>query len=74
MSAKDREEGMGYGNPSLPLGCRVELHPARNEWMRGDRYGEIVYHRLGRGENRYGVRLDKSGRVLTLAPSSVREV
>ena len=42
---------------------RVELHPGTDDWMRGDRYGEII--RTGRrksGELFAVVRLDKSGR------------
>jgi hypothetical protein len=42
---------------------RVELHPGTDDWMRGDRYGEIV--RIGQrrtGEKFAVVRLDKSGR------------
>ncbi len=42
---------------------RVELHPGTDDWMRGDRYGEIV--RTGRrrsGELFAVVKLDKSRR------------
>lgn len=28
---------------TLKTGVRVELHPGSNRWMRGDRYGEIVW-------------------------------
>lgn len=42
---------------------RVELHPGTDDWMRGDRYGEIM--RIGRrksGKKFAVVRLDKSRR------------
>lgn len=41
------------------IGQRVELHPATDDWMRGDRYGAVV--RISRAGTVY-VRLDKSGR------------
>ena len=28
-------------NP-ISIGSRVELHPATDDWMRGDRYGEVI--------------------------------
>ena len=40
------------------IGTRVQLHPATDEWMQGDRYGEIVKA----GRTLYSVKLDKSGR------------
>ena len=51
----------------FPVGTRVELSPATDAWMQGDRYGEVV----GYGKRVYGgyeaqpirVKLDKSGRV-----------
>jgi hypothetical protein len=46
------------------LGQRVQLHPATDAWMRGDRYGTVV--KLGR--TRVHVRMDASGRILKLAP------
>lgn len=39
-------------------GRRVELHPATDRWMMGDRYGEVIKVGLGRVR----VRLDKSGK------------
>ena len=47
-------------------GKRIEMHPATDQWMRGDRYGEIVSetrHSARRGLY-VMVRLDKSGRTI----------
>lgn len=50
------------------VGDRVELHPATDTWMRGDRYGEIV--RIGT-KNIY-VRMDKSNRILGFTPDNIQ--
>lgn len=57
-------------------GQRIELHPARDEWMQGDRYGEIVSVGL-RGDEKglaITVKLDKSGRRIRLAPEDIIDV
>ena len=48
------------------VGDRVEMHPGTDEWMRGDRYGEVVFRIRGSsyGIPRYRVKLDKSGRFI----------
>ena len=68
----------------MKKGTRVALHPATDEWMQGDRYGEIV----GRGHYReyvetfakehtrsrpWLVKLDKSGRVRRFHPDNLFE-
>ena len=66
----------------LPNGTRVQLHPATDAWMQGDRYGEIVglgnrreYVDRSTGEHTfmrpYRVKLDKSGRIVRLHPDWV---
>ena len=50
------------------VGERVELHPATDTWMRGDKYGDVV--RLG--YKYVHVKLDKSGRTLALSPRNLR--
>lgn len=40
-------------------GQRVELHPATDVWMRGDRYGVIEH--IMRGSEYARVRFDRSG-------------
>lgn len=46
---------------------RVEIHPATDAWMMGDRFGEIV----AVGRKYLSVRMDRSGRVLKFAPSRI---
>lgn len=49
------------------VGDRVELHPATDRWMRGDRFGTVV--KLGR---RYvHVAMDRSGQTVKVAPENV---
>ena len=49
------------------VGDRVELHPATDRWMRGDRFGTVA--KLGR---RYvHVKLDRSGDTRQLVPENV---
>jgi len=50
-------ENAAYG--TLP-GDRVELHPATDAWMRGDRYGTV--ESVGPHWSYLWVRLDKSGK------------
>jgi hypothetical protein len=45
---------------------RIELHAATDRWMMGDRYGTIVRSFLLKGERRYRVKLDVSGKTVTL--------
>ena len=63
------------------IGQRVELHPATDRWMRGDRFGTVVG--IGRRreyidregvktlERPLQVRLDKSGETLRFHPENV---
>ena len=50
------------GDAPFLVGDRVELHPATDRWMRGDRYGEVVYVNVKKGTAT--VLLDKSGKRL----------
>lgn len=52
------------------LGQRVQISPAYDAWMRGDRYGEVV--KLG--SKALHIKLDKSGRILRVnRPSGIYE-
>jgi hypothetical protein len=51
------------------LGQRVELHPNTDEWMMGDRYGQIIDISSETGNIR--VLMDKSMRELIVHPRNV---
>ncbi len=48
------------------IGRRVQLHPATDRWMMGDRYGVIVEV----GREYMAVKLDKSGKVVRFSQAS----
>lgn len=49
---------------------RIQVHPATDTWMRGDRYGAVV--KLG---TKYAtVKLDRSGRTVQFVPQWILEV
>jgi hypothetical protein len=54
----------------IETGKRVQLHPATDAWMRGDRYGTVV--KIGR--RLVSVKLDKSGRTLKLSLDNVQTI
>lgn len=67
----------------MKVGDRVQLNPAMDCWMAGDRYGEIVdVHRWVvesvawhmRPVKHYRVKLDKSGRTVEVHPDNIYEV
>ena len=54
----------------LNMGDRVQLHPATDRWMMGDRYGEIV----AVGRKWVKVKMDRSGHTIGVAPSNILEI
>ena len=48
-------------------GDRVEIHPAVDAWMRGDRYGTVT--KVGRAL--FSVKMDKSQKTLRIAPHNI---
>ena len=52
------------------IGKRVELHPATDEWMQGDRYGTIV--RVAKAS--VSIKMDKSGRTLKATENDYTEI
>jgi hypothetical protein len=54
----------------IETGKRVQLHPATDAWMSGDRYGVVV--KVGR--KLVSVKMDKSGRTLKLTLNNVQSV
>jgi len=78
MSSPEARKSRTAQNPKPPSyqptefeGRRVELHPATDRWMQGDRFGTI----LGGVANRSGVyyvRLDRSGTTARLHIDNLR--
>lgn len=54
----------------VKVGDRVQIHPAADAWVRGDRYGEVV--KVGR--TIVHVRMDRSGRIRWFHAASIYEV
>lgn len=57
----------------LPAGMkdrRVELHPATDAWMRGDRYGIVA----SVGRKYVHVKMDRSGRTLPVLPRNIGRI
>jgi hypothetical protein len=54
----------------LRVGDRIEMHPASDAWMRGDRFGEV----LKVGRKLVTVKLDRSGYRLSYYPRSIFKV
>ena len=48
-------------------GDRVELHPATDAWMMGDRYGEVVCI----GYMYVHVKMDRSGKIRRVVPENI---
>jgi hypothetical protein len=51
-------------------GQRVQLHPATDAWMQGDRYGQVVKS----GREKVHVKMDRSGRTLRVHPDNIQGV
>ena len=49
---------------------RVQLHPATDRWMMGDRYGTVI--KLGR--KHLHVKLDRSGKTIRIAPANIYDI
>jgi len=67
---KIHASGYERGKPRVSrfnVGNRVELHPATDRWMMGDRYGEVV----GTSEGHVKIKLDKSGKTLKFREEDV---
>jgi len=54
----------------IETGKRVQLHPATDAWMRGDRFGTVV--KVGR--KLISVKMDVSGRTLKLTLNNVQSI
>jgi hypothetical protein len=45
---------------------RIELHPATDRWMMGDRYGDVLRSFKRKGQTVHRVKLDKSGKTVSV--------
>lgn len=57
--------------PIYTTGTRVELHPATDAWMQGDRFGTIVAVCCRRGRVIYTVLCDRSGRTRRVCQGNI---
>ena len=55
----------------MKQGDRVQLHPATDRWMMGDRYGEC---RSVTKDGHVWVKLDKSGKLIRFEAANVLEL
>jgi hypothetical protein len=63
---------VAYRREASPrVGQRVELHPATDHWMRGDRYGVVTGVRE---DATVDVALDKSRRIIRFRPEDILRV
>ena len=56
------------------VGQSVQLHPALDTWMRGDRYGTVVKLPHVAASNTYRVHLDKSDKTVKVHADNLQEV
>jgi ribosomal protein L21E len=68
MSESTKDGGRVLGE--FAIGERVQLHPAMDAWMQGDRYGEV----RGWSAYRVLVLMDKSGRTLKVYPDNLTHI
>lgn len=52
------------------VGDRVQLHPATDAWMMGDRFGTVI--KIGR--ELLHVRMDRSGKLRRIAPRNIYDI
>lgn len=60
----------GESVKDFEVGSRVELHPATDAWMQGDRFGEVA--KIGR--KWIHVKMEPSGRTLQMSPGNLRKI
>lgn len=51
-------------------GTRIELHPATDRWMMGDRFGTV--RRVGR--KLLHVAMDRSGKTIRVSPDNIGKI
>lgn len=70
MITTSDHEIQAQGLTDMRIGDRVQLHPATDAWMMGDRYGVVA--KIGRLY--VHVRMDRSGRTLRVHPDNVTDI
>lgn len=66
----DGEPIKEYFPPLFAKGERVQLHPATDRWMMGDRYGEVVGHT----KDKIRVKLDRSGKTISISARNLTDL
>jgi hypothetical protein len=66
-AARKKEKIYRLDEGFVQVGERVQLHPATDDWMRGDKFGTIT--RVG--TQLVSVKLDKSGRTKRYRPNNL---
>ena len=59
--------GLKRPAPVFKVGERVQLHPATDAWMMGDRYGEVIKV----GTRRIHIKMDRSEKVRKVFPRDI---
>lgn len=61
------------GSPKYLVGDRVQLHPATDLWMAGDRFGEVkaITWNNTDGYYKYVIHTDSSGRHVRIRESDI---
>jgi hypothetical protein len=63
-----------YGFESFQPKQRVQLHPATDRWMMGDRFGEVLNVVRSKRYGHYVVVLTDRGSLLRLQPRDIGEI
>lgn len=51
---------------------RIEIHPATDRWMAGDRFGSVIGYRKDKaGKEIYRVKMDRSGKTISVHEDNV---
>ncbi len=59
-----------YHISDFSIGTRIEIHPATNRWMMGDRYGEVKTI----GRKVLQVQMDRSGKTIRVHPDNIGRI
>jgi hypothetical protein len=54
------------------IGTRIELHPATDRWMMGDRFGMVTG--IDKPTGRFRVKMNVSGKTLKIPPDQIGRI